>query len=222
MSAVEAIVNPFKVEGNVEYMRLVQKFGTDLIDDQLIQRFETVTGHRAHHWIRRGIFFSHRELNQILDDYERGKPIFLYTGRGPSADSLHLGHTTSYEFTAWLQKVFKCPVVIQMSDDEKYAFKDIPFKTIYDYGRENSKDLIAFGFDENKTFIFSNRDYRHDVPEFVDFVYDLQCHTTALDNRSIFGFDDYLRSQFNVSDQLDITNIGDNEEIDLLHIFRNL
>lgn len=36
---------------------------------------------RAHPFLRRGIFFAHRELEEILDAHEKGKPFYLYTGR---------------------------------------------------------------------------------------------------------------------------------------------
>ena len=39
------------------------------------------------------------EFNTILDRYEQGKPFFLYTGRGPSSDSMHLGHLIPFMFT---------------------------------------------------------------------------------------------------------------------------
>ena len=39
------------------------------------------------------------EFDRILDRYEQGKPWFLYTGRGPSSDSMHLGHMVPFVFT---------------------------------------------------------------------------------------------------------------------------
>lgn len=43
---------------------------------------------------------------QILDLYEAGKKFYLYTGRGPSSDSLHLGHLIPFHFTKYLQVCF--------------------------------------------------------------------------------------------------------------------
>jgi len=40
-----------------------------------------------------------REFDKILDRYEQGKPFFLYTGRGPSSDSMHIGHMIPFLFT---------------------------------------------------------------------------------------------------------------------------
>ena len=43
--------------------------------------------------------FSDRDLNMILDLYEAGEKFYLYTGRGPSSESLHLGHLIPFMFT---------------------------------------------------------------------------------------------------------------------------
>jgi hypothetical protein len=51
----------------------------------------------------------------ILDRYEAGKPFYLYTGRGPSSDSMHLGHMIPFVFTQWLQDVFDVPLVVQLT-----------------------------------------------------------------------------------------------------------
>ncbi len=45
---------------------------------------------------------ARRDFNTILDRYEKGKPFFLYTGRGPSSDSMHLGHMIPFVFTKWV------------------------------------------------------------------------------------------------------------------------
>jgi tryptophanyl-tRNA synthetase len=100
-------VNPWSVSGEVvdgvalaiDYNKLIDQFGTKHIDEALLERFEKVTGKKPHKFMRRGIVFSHRDLGIILDRYETGKPFFLYTGRGPSSDSMHLGHMVPFEFT---------------------------------------------------------------------------------------------------------------------------
>lgn len=100
------------------------------------------------------------DLTAILDRYEQGKPFYLYTGRGPSSDSMHLGHLLPFQFTAWLQDVFDCPLVIQLTDDEKFYFKpDLKLEQVHKFSFENARDIIACGFKPDKTFIFSDLDY---------------------------------------------------------------
>lgn len=73
-------INPWSVTGEVDedgkvkaidYRKLVDDFGTNLIDDALLKRFEKVTGHKPHRFLRRGIVFSHRDLSLILNRYEK-------------------------------------------------------------------------------------------------------------------------------------------------------
>lgn len=94
-------MNPWEVTGIVDYDKLIVKYGSKAISAELIERFERVTGHKAHHLLRRGVFFSHRELDQILDLHEQKRPFYLYTGRGPSSDSMHIGHMVPFLFTKY-------------------------------------------------------------------------------------------------------------------------
>ncbi|GAC74157.1 TFIIF-interacting CTD phosphatase, including NLI-interacting factorregulation) [Moesziomyces antarcticus T-34] len=167
-AATEQKVTPWDVEGAtvdgqqvaIDYDKLVKEFGTRKIDEALLERFEKLTGWKPHPLLRRGSFFSHRELDKILDRYEQGKPFYLYTGRGPSSDSMHLGHLIPFLFTKWLQDVFDCPLVIQLTDDEKFLFKaNLKIEQVKDFAFKNARDIIACGFKLEKTFIFSNLDF---------------------------------------------------------------
>ncbi|KAK4193114.1 hypothetical protein QBC35DRAFT_482656 [Podospora australis] len=190
-------VDPYNVSGEIgedgvmkaiDYKKLVEEFGTKLIDDELLARFERLTGKRPHHFLRRGIVFSHRDFEIILDRYERGEPFFLYTGRGPSSDSVHVGHTIPFEFTKWLQDAFDVPLVIMMTDDEKYLFSEKrSIREVQGYCNSNAKDIIAIGFDPKKTFIFS--DYQFMGGAFYENVTRLSKHITLNQARAIFGFD---------------------------------
>lgn len=80
----EQNVNPWNVtgevdeEGNVKpinYNKLVNEFGTKLIDEALLERFERITGHKLHRFLRRQIVFSHRDLEVILDRYRLPLPL---------------------------------------------------------------------------------------------------------------------------------------------------
>lgn len=121
----EQIVDPWTVESDesIDYDKLIQQFGSQRLTMDLVERMERLTGKKAHRFLRREIFFSHRDLKEMLDLYEAGKKFYLYTGRGPSSESLHLGHTIPFHFTKWLQDAFDCPLVIQLTDDEKFLFK---------------------------------------------------------------------------------------------------
>jgi tryptophanyl-tRNA synthetase len=51
-------------------------------------------------------------LDVILNAYENKQLFYLYTGRGPSADALHMGHCVPFIFTRYLQRVFDVPLVV--------------------------------------------------------------------------------------------------------------
>jgi tryptophanyl-tRNA synthetase len=46
-----------------------------------------------------------------------------------------------------------------MTDDEKFLWKDLTIEEANRLTYENAKDIIACGFDVNKTFLFSNIEY---------------------------------------------------------------
>ncbi|XP_023484167.1 tryptophan--tRNA ligase, cytoplasmic [Equus przewalskii] len=192
--AGEDFVDPWMVQTSsakgVDYDKLIVRFGSSKIDQELINRIERAIGQKPHRFLRRGIFFSHRDMNQVLDAYENKKPFYLYTGRGPSSEAMHLGHLIPFIFTKWLQDVFNVPLVIQMTDDEKYLWKDLTLDQAYGYAVENAKDIIACGFDIKKTFIFSDLEYMGSSSDFYRNVVKIQKHVTFNQVKGIFGFTD--------------------------------
>lgn len=44
-------------------------------------------------------------------------------------------------------------------DDEKFYWKDLTLAQTYALTKSNARDIIACGFDINRTFIFSNLEY---------------------------------------------------------------
>lgn len=184
----DQVVNPWEVKATsrIDYDRLVTHFGVQRITPAQIERIARVTGKPCHPWLRRGIFFAHQDLDFFLDLHEQGKPFYVYTGRGPSSEAMHIGHLVPFQFTKWLQDAFGCLVVIQMSDDEKCYFKDLPPELAARYTIENSKDIIACGFDPARTFIFSNMDYAGMNKRVL---VRLRADTTFNTVRGLFGFD---------------------------------
>ncbi|KAI4987606.1 tryptophan--tRNA ligase, cytoplasmic [Hordeum vulgare subsp. vulgare] len=155
----EQVVNPWEVsagKGGIDYDKLVDQFGCQRLHAALIDRIARLTGRPPHRFLRRGLFFAHRDLNEILDLFEKGDKFYLYTGRGPSSEALHLGHLVPFMFTKYLQDAFKVPLVIQLTDDEKFLWKNLTVEESKRLARENAKDIIACGFDVERTFIFSD------------------------------------------------------------------
>lgn len=182
-------VTPWEVSGGeagIDYAKLIRDFGCSEITPALIKRIESLTNTNPHRFLRRGLFFSHRDLNALLDKYEKGQPFYLYTGRGPSSESLHLGHLVPFMFTKWLQDTFNVPLVIQLTDDEKFFFKEnLSLEEAHRLAFENARDIIAIGFDLEKTFIFSDLDY---IGTMYPNICKIQKKITYNQSRAVFGF----------------------------------
>ncbi len=184
----QQIVNPWDVEAGedgVDYDKLIRDFGCTAITPDLITTVENITKRRAHRFLRRGLFFSHRDLEVLLDRYVRGEKFYLYTGRGPSSEALHMGHLIPFQFTQYLQEAFDVPLVIQLTDDEKFLWKDLELEECYRLGKENAKDIVACGFKESKTFIFSDLDY---YGHMYRNILSIQKAVTHNQVKGIFGF----------------------------------
>ena len=234
----DMVVTAFEVSGNIDYSKLIDKFGSKPLTSYLLRRLENVTVKRGtvdklHRFLRREIFFSHRDIEKICELLEEWYgvsppsedetleencvsdesckapstqcPFYLYTGRGPSSSAMHLGHLVPFLFTAWLQKAFRCPLVIQMTDDEKFLFKGEyssenagdendadPHRTgdnlkhFANLTFENAKDIIACDFIKDKTFIFSDLDY---VGKMYPNIVRIWKAVTVNQVNGVFGFD---------------------------------
>ena len=113
---------------------------------------------------------------------------YLYTGRGPSADALHLGHAIPFIFTRYLQEAFDVPLVIQITDDEKFLYKpEYELEQVQKMAINNIKDIIAFGFSPEKTFIFMDTEY---IKELYPNAIKVQKLITLNQMKGVFGFTD--------------------------------
>src|SRR6266699_653912 len=153
------VVTPWEVTGEVDYERLIRDFGTQPISGPLATRLEGILGDAAY-LVRRQIFFSHRDLNLVLEDYAKGKGLFLYTGRGPSGP-MHVGHIGIFYFTKWLQDKFQANVYIQITDDEKFLEerRNLSYAETQRWAEDNILEIVAVGFDPEKTFILQDTEF---------------------------------------------------------------
>lgn len=184
MAHEEFEVTPFDVEGTVDYDRLVEKFGTERISDELKDRIFSYTDNK-HLYLKRDFIYSHRDMDKVLDDYEDEEGFFLYTGIGPSGP-LHIGHIIPFYFTKWIQDEFGVNVYIQVTDDEKYWDRDITDEQIEKYVEKNLRNIAAVGFDPDKTFIFRNREYMGNMYDAIVKIAEKINNSQA---QSVFGFE---------------------------------
>ncbi|RSN75263.1 MAG: tryptophan--tRNA ligase [Thermoproteota archaeon] len=178
-------VSPWEVTGPVDYDRLIEEFGTQRLDENLVKELESLAG-ESHYMLRRKIYYSHRDLDLVLKDFREGRGFFLYTGRGPSGP-MHIGHMIPFHFTQWLQKRFKVNVYIQLTDDEKFLEEKrrLSLEETRRWSYENALDIIAVGFDPDRTFIFQDTEYIRNIYPAVLKVAKKVNLSTA---RAVFGF----------------------------------
>ena len=176
----EEHVTPWSVEGAIDYERLIQQFGTQKLSPEIKKELsENIL-------VRRGFYYSHRNFDKAFREQKEGKSFFLYTGRAPSGP-MHIGHLFSFMITKFLQDKYDVNVYIQIPDEEKFFVKqDLSLKDVDHWVDDNMREIIALGFDPDKTFIFTNREY-------VRHMYTKACEIAKKINlskaKAVFGFD---------------------------------
>jgi tryptophanyl-tRNA synthetase len=182
----EMVVTPWEVKGKVDYERLIREFGTQPLTPELLGRVEKNTG-KLHLQLERQIFFSHRDLDTVLNLNDKGTKFVLYTGRGPSGP-VHIGHLVPWIFTLHIQQKFKTRLYFQITDDEKYLISDnADLKNTAKWSYENALDLIALGFKPADTFIIYDT---KDIDLLYDITLEVAKRITYSTAKSSFGFQD--------------------------------
>jgi tryptophanyl-tRNA synthetase len=177
-------VTPWEVSGKIDYNKLVERFGTQLIDENIRLRLKECMG-SSHLMLRRNIFYSHRDLGWLLDLYDEGVRFFLYTGRGPSSNT-HLGHLMPWMFTKSLQDAFDAKLYFQITDDEKFLFnQDLSLTDTKKLAYDNALDVVALGFDQRKTKILIDTEY---IKTLYPIAINVAKHITFSTAKAVFGF----------------------------------
>jgi tryptophanyl-tRNA synthetase len=182
----EMQVTPWEVHGKVDYDRLTEQFGTEPLTLDILEKIRRYTK-ELHPQLRRRIFFSHRDLDWILDMYEQGHQFVLYTGRGPSGP-VHIGHIVPWIFTKHLQDRFGSKLYFQMTDDEKFLIdQEMLLSTSTKWAYDNALDVIAIGFDPKKTQIIIDA---NDIYLLYKLALEISKHITFSTAKAVFGFED--------------------------------
>jgi tryptophanyl-tRNA synthetase len=169
-------ITPYKVEGKVDYEKVIKKFGASKIDSNLKSKFKNLN------LIKRDFFFAHRDLDKIIK-----KPFAIVSGRGPS-EKMTLAHLQIFKFVKDMQDKFGCRVFIPISDDEKFLFNSkLELEKAKKLAYENALDIIALGFDPKKTEIII--DFENMNQELYNLAIQCSKKITFSTVKSAFGFD---------------------------------
>jgi len=118
--------------------------------------------HNCHSFLKStGLVASQLDLKNFLTHYRlKGKDqCFIYTGRGPSTNYMHLGHIMPFRVASMLQKYLDVHVVILLSDTEKYLYrkpqqKQLSLADFQGFAENNLEYIKKMGFNTEKTHYY--------------------------------------------------------------------
>ncbi|MCU4742342.1 tryptophan--tRNA ligase [Natronoglomus mannanivorans] len=179
-------VTPYAVSGEVDYDKLVERFGADPLTDEQIARFPD------HPLLRRQTFYAGRDVDESLEAADAGDPHAVVTGRGPSGP-MHLGHVLPLYLARRFQQATGATVYVPLSDDEKFLAKDQSFESIGEHTRDNLRDILAIGFDPDRTRIVIDT---ADADVVYPIATRLAKHLTPATVEAVYGTQDTVGLQF--------------------------
>ncbi|WP_137291240.1 tryptophan--tRNA ligase [Natronorubrum halophilum] len=185
-SADEFTVTPYAVEGEVDYDKLLERFGADPLTDDQVARFPDQP------MLRRRTFYAGRDVDRYLEAADAGEPHAIVTGRGPSGP-MHLGHVLPLYLAKRFQRETGATVYVPLSDDEKFLAKDQSFEAIGGHTRDNLRDILAVGFDPERTRIVVDT---ADADVIYPIAVRLAKHLTPATVEAVYGEQDTVGLQF--------------------------
>ncbi|MCX6815679.1 MAG: tryptophan--tRNA ligase [Candidatus Aenigmarchaeota archaeon] len=171
-------MNVAEVEGNIDYEKAMKEFGIEKIGKELGKLKNLPLMYR------RGIVIGHRDFGLIAEAINNKKEFAVLTGVNPSGN-LHLGNKLFIDQALFLQQC-GAHVYIPISNDETYVFKKT---STLEQATQNAyekviPDLIALGFDPQKTHIFISTQ----TPHLYELAVKLSAKVTFSTIKAIFGF----------------------------------
>lgn len=130
---------------------LVKKFGAQLVS-KLKEKPDFYT-------FNKDIIYSHRDFDKFFSALRKGEKCAIVSGFNASG-TIHLGHKPVFDTNLFFQKKYNIPIFIPISDDESYvAGKVKDQKQALDFSIKLAKELLAYGFDPNKTYFIIDQIY---------------------------------------------------------------
>lgn len=115
MDKKENKVTPWDVSGDVDYEKLIKKFGVSHLKELPRVFDENVL-------FRRKIVFAHRDIQRILETIKAKKPFVMMTGLMPTG-KFHVGHMILAQQMIFYQKL-GAKIYIAVADIEAYNARD--------------------------------------------------------------------------------------------------
>ncbi len=176
------VFNPWEVEGDINYKKLVEKFGISPMKELPKIFSENVL-------FRRGVVFANRDIGRILNAIKEKKPFVMMTGLMPTG-KFHIGHMlVAQQFIFWQKLGAK--IYIAVADLESYNARGLSLEE----ARKNALEeyianYVALGLDLKKADIYFQSERSQD-PTKSNAYYKLQNllarHATFAEFKGVYG-----------------------------------
>ncbi len=140
------VFNPWEVEGDIDYKKLVEKFGISPL-----KKLPDVFNKNV--LFRRGIVFAHRDFQRILEAIKNKKKFVMMTGLMPTG-KFHIGHMLVAQQFVFYQKL-GAKIYIAVADLESYNVRGQSLEESRKIALEEYiSNYVALGLDLKKCDIY--------------------------------------------------------------------
>lgn len=98
-----------------------------------------------------GLIKSQRGLSELFTETGIPKPFYVYTGRGPSQSTMHIGHLPGLYLALEMGLLSGKPIYFMLSDDEKSLRDGAPLASMTENAYKTIEQLEKLGFTETNT-----------------------------------------------------------------------
>ncbi len=146
MKSSSPIINPWEVNGNLDYNRVVKEFGISLLEN-LPPVFN------KNLLFRRKVVFAHRDFQRIILAIRDKKPFAMMTGLMPSG-KFHIGHMLVAQQMIFYQNL-GAKIYISIADIEAYNTRNLSLEECRKVAREEYiLNYLALGLNPQKADIY--------------------------------------------------------------------
>ena len=168
-------IDPWATEGVQNYKEICEKFGLETINPDELPS--------PTHLHRRGIIFAHRDLDNVLEARNAGRPFGVLSGLMPSG-KIHLGHKMVIDQARWYQELGG-DVTITVADLEAHATRGLSLEDFRKYAiEEYVTNYAGMGLDPDKTSIY----FQSERPVVQKLGFTLGKKTNLSEMEAIYGF----------------------------------
>lgn len=175
------IFNPWEVYGRINYHKLINEFGIDLMKDLPDIFNKNVL-------FRRKIVFAHRDIQRILEAIKSKKKFVMMTGLMPTG-KFHIGHMILAQQFIFYQQL-GAKIYIAVADIEAYNARNQSLEESKKIALDYISNYVALGLDLKKCEIYFQSDRSNDAKK-SNAYYRLQNllarHSTFAEFKAVYG-----------------------------------